>query len=82
MCCIVLGEDTPQLVITALYLDSVDSFKGGLDSNDTVAVVSLVLSVVSLLLNRSLAASFCRCERVGGGVGRPRPPPRFKISTL
>jgi hypothetical protein len=53
MCSIVIFEDIPQLVITLLYLVSVDGFEG-IDSKDSVAIASLTLSVISLLLNGGL----------------------------
>jgi hypothetical protein len=50
MCTIVFVEDVPQLVLSMVYLISVDGFDG-VDSGDALALACFALSIVSLLMN-------------------------------
>ena len=61
MCGIVFLEDIPQLVIAIMYLISVDGFVG-VDSDDALAVASLVLSIISLLINGFLGGVYLLCD--------------------
>jgi len=62
---IVLLEDTPQLAIAVVYLISVDGFSINVDADDTVVMLSLALSILSLLANGWMAVTFtCSSDTV------------------
>ena len=54
---IVLLEDTPQLVIAVVYLVSVAGFTD-VNADDTIVMLSLALSILSLLGNGGMAVAF------------------------
>jgi len=61
MAAILLFEDLPQLAICIAYLKSVKFGVGDFEGDDVLAIVSLVLSILSLLSNGVLAVQNLRC---------------------